>query len=460
MNRDQKSLAEILAECTDAMAHGVTLEECLAKYPGYADELAPLLWMAHELQGIPLPAVQPGQIGRIEQQVFQRLRSSTASPILQTAQNALSWILVTAATILIVAGGTFAIMSNDDGGTPGSSGDDVSIVEITEDPTRQTRVAADMSATSTSTATETEPPTAAIASATVTYTPVPTTETRVPASATPQPPSPTPTASDTPTPDPEEEVVPIFVDLTGTVQTIDATGGTLTIDGITAYVDAEQIRGIETGKTITISGELSDSGDIAVDTLQPTGPEVMVPAEVDCHPVLHIIANAYGTDCDVLEALHAEGLGVGEISRAYALADQANVEVDQIIEERQEGRSWGEILSQLDDLSPGSLAAGIVIGNGKGTSIRPTDPSSIVVEPRGNSGNAPGQSDEAPGNSGNAPGQSGAEPGNRRNAPGQSDEAPGNSGNTPGHSDEGPLGQSNNNPPGLEGKDPPGRNPH
>ncbi len=53
-------IAQALAECLDHLRAGdMTLEECLERYPGLEDEIAPLLDMAVDLQNAPSPEIRP-----------------------------------------------------------------------------------------------------------------------------------------------------------------------------------------------------------------------------------------------------------------------------------------------------------------------------------------------------------------------------------------------------------------
>jgi hypothetical protein len=89
-----------------------------------------------------------------------------------------------------------------------------------------------------------------------------------------------------------------------------------------------------------------------------------------CHPVLLLLAEAFQVPYDELDALHEDGFGIGEISRLYLIAEEADTEVAEIIQLREEGFNWAEIIEQFPVLSSDDLALGIIIGDGRGQTIR------------------------------------------------------------------------------------------
>ena len=59
---------EILANCLDALERGETIEGCLARYPKYRSELAPLLRLATSIRSVPQP--------RLSAKAFERGRAA------------------------------------------------------------------------------------------------------------------------------------------------------------------------------------------------------------------------------------------------------------------------------------------------------------------------------------------------------------------------------------------------
>jgi len=73
--------AQILSDCLEAVAHGESIESCLALHPDHAEELAPLLQLATSLQAQPTRTLsaQAFQQGRAALADAARARSSTTA---------------------------------------------------------------------------------------------------------------------------------------------------------------------------------------------------------------------------------------------------------------------------------------------------------------------------------------------------------------------------------------------
>ena len=54
-----RGFESILSECLEAMLHGATVDDCLARYPRQAKKLAPQLAMAAQVSRTPLVAARP-----------------------------------------------------------------------------------------------------------------------------------------------------------------------------------------------------------------------------------------------------------------------------------------------------------------------------------------------------------------------------------------------------------------
>src|SRR3954453_15258327 len=82
---------EILARCLDALEQGETIEHCLARYPEYATNLAPILQLATVIRSTPQPRLSPGAYtsGRaavIAQAHAQQSGRAAAHPMRATAE--------------------------------------------------------------------------------------------------------------------------------------------------------------------------------------------------------------------------------------------------------------------------------------------------------------------------------------------------------------------------------------
>ncbi|MBZ0309066.1 MAG: hypothetical protein K8I82_23580 [Anaerolineae bacterium] len=208
----------------------------------------------------------------------------------------------------------------------------------------------------------------------------------------------------------EDDFPPVLIDLTGVLEAIDQEAGTLTVSGVTVQIDFASLPDdLVPGISITVSGELLDDGTIAAD-LVVVAPEddeeeespsscgyqdettEAAPEAVDnekCHPVLDILSEAFEVPYEDLEALREDRYGIGEIARAYLLAEAAGVDVQEVIDLRDSGLGWGQIKKEYPDVHPSDLAPGSVIGNGRGQSIRDDEAS---PESSNQSGGRPGNS--------------------------------------------------------------------
>lgn len=142
----------------------------------------------------------------------------------------------------------------------------------------------------------------------------------------------------------------------------------------------------------------------------------------NCHPVLDVLSLAFEVPYAELQALRDDDYGVGEIARLYLLAEEAGEDVDAIIEMRDSGMGWGQIMREFPDVHPSDLAPGrvIVLGNGRGDSIDDDllDDDNVEVlnnRPGNGNGNGPGNANgNRNGNrNGNGPGNGNG--GNRGN---------------------------------------------
>ena len=89
-----------------------------------------------------------------------------------------------------------------------------------------------------------------------------------------------------------------------------------------------------------------------------------------CDAVFVTLVDHYGVTFEELELLRTQGYGIGEIARIYLLSIEAGVTTQEIIDKRNAGMGWGNIMRDYPNVHPSELAPGILIGNGRGNSIR------------------------------------------------------------------------------------------
>jgi hypothetical protein len=80
------------------------------------------------------------------------------------------------------------------------------------------------------------------------------------------------------------------------------------------------------------------------------------------NPVAVKLATTLGVTVDEIAAWHCQGIGFGEIARAYAISQNSTLTVSQILEMRKSGQGWGQILKAAG-ISGKDIAK---IGKGKG----------------------------------------------------------------------------------------------
>ena len=74
---NDRAFATILNDCLDAIEAGqASIEECLARYPQYADRLEELLCLGDAVRALPLPAPTPEMLASGERRLVGAARSS------------------------------------------------------------------------------------------------------------------------------------------------------------------------------------------------------------------------------------------------------------------------------------------------------------------------------------------------------------------------------------------------
>ncbi len=378
-NNISTSFEDMLNACLDLLAQGTPLADCLNRYPQHAESLRPMLELASELQAVDAPRLNKTQASRIGKQALMRLEERRRPA---THLRYLS-VLSAAAALLIVVGAFLWATRNDPTTTqPAASIEALAtaasptIVMATETEERATSVAVAVSPTETDAVTD-PPATTTVSS--------PALQTETVEAGTDPPPTPSPTNNE------EESDIPIVVDFTGEIESFDAESRVLVINGTSVTLDNENIPSdltLAEGNYVTVSGALQEDGTLQADMIQAaTAEDATCSDEIDCLPAIMVLSEAFGADYEDLIALNEDGLGYSEISRAYLVAETAGLTVDEIIALREAGLGWGKIIRDYTDLSPSELRSGIVIGNGRGQTIRDNEGGPPVYP--GNSGNAP-----------------------------------------------------------------------
>ncbi|MCC7205683.1 MAG: hypothetical protein IT323_00155 [Anaerolineae bacterium] len=151
-------------------------------------------------------------------------------------------------------------------------------------------------------------------------------------------------------------------------------------------------------------------------TLEPTAEPTQTPDCVgaDPHPVGMRLADAFDVSYDEIMAWHCQGIGFGEIARAYALEylsaeDDEPLTVEGLFDRRFAGEGWGNIVKD-SGIAPNELAPGQVKRFG-GDDDDGDDAANPVVEQQTDQDRDQDRDqdqdrdDDGPGNSENAPGQ-------------------------------------------------------
>jgi hypothetical protein len=137
------------------------------------------------------------------------------------------------------------------------------------------------------------------------------------------------------------------------------------------------------------------------------------------HPVGLALSLFFTVPYSEVIALHQEGLGYGEIARAFFIAQnsEGTLTAQAVIDMFQSGQGWGRIMKQVG-FKPGGQNLGSIMSGRADQASNSKTPGGKPDCP-GNSCNASGGKPDCPGNSCNAPGGKPDCPGNSCNAPGQ-----------------------------------------
>jgi hypothetical protein len=123
--------------------------------------------------------------------------------------------------------------------------------------------------------------------------------------------------------------------------------------------------------------------------------DTITPTLTFTHPVALAISDFFGIPYTEVMSLHQSGLGFGEIARVYMIAKYSNGQVtpDQVLQMRESGEGWGQIMKQLG-FHPGGKGLGAIM-SGHGVKDQPNGKPDD--KDNSNRPDCPGKSCNAPG---------------------------------------------------------------
>jgi hypothetical protein len=84
----------------------------------------------------------------------------------------------------------------------------------------------------------------------------------------------------------------------------------------------------------------------------------------NAHPVATRLAAEFNVSYDVIMGWHCQGMGFGNIAKAYLLARKTGKTAAEYLNDKLSGKGWGQIMKDAD-VKPGELAPGQVIKGNK-----------------------------------------------------------------------------------------------
>jgi len=272
-----QSLENVFNTCVDLLAEGATVQDCLDRFPQYADQLRPLLDVGASVRDLNLPTAE---VMTAQAAVWEQVEAGLAGGGAASPWWSQPWLMAVAALIVLTVAVVIGVNLNDEPpvATPG---DEVTFTPIATDTLQATASStAEPSLTATDQSTNTPPPTSTSTRA-PSDTPQPTaTSTRAP-SDTPQPTATSTRApSDTPqptiTPEPTNTAQPALTTITGTITEIDDDDAELELlNSFEVIITADTIlpaRTLVVGDQVEVSGTRNGLEIVAVEIVLLTPP--------------------------------------------------------------------------------------------------------------------------------------------------------------------------------------------
>jgi hypothetical protein len=165
------------------------------------------------------------------------------------------------------------------------------------------------------------------------------------------------------------------------IVSVEDDGEELTAKSATAGAPAEEPTDEATDVATDVPTDVATdvATDVPTDVATEVGTAVATCGGPNAHPVATQLADAFGVSYDEIMGLHCQGMGFGNIAKAYGLAKLSGKSVDEFLAMREQGMGWGQIIKgegvNPSDLAPGKLkkqksgdddSAGTTSDSGKG----------------------------------------------------------------------------------------------
>jgi hypothetical protein len=148
--------------------------------------------------------------------------------------------------------------------------------------------------------------------------------------------------------------------ITGTVTEVGE--GYVSIDGVIYWLSSDIDPTLfVVGEAVSITVVLADDVTMSIISVEAYDGEVEVIDPNDTHPVGTALAEGLGVEYSDIMGWADAQIGFGEIARAYLIAIEAGIPVEEVLAQRIDGGAgWGEIMKQYD-VSPSQFAPGRLI---------------------------------------------------------------------------------------------------
>lgn len=161
---------------------------------------------------------------------------------------------------------------------------------------------------------------------------------------------------------------------------------------------------------LMVSAVSASSGEASAAVLDRAAAPTITPTITSTwaitHPVGNAIALYFGIPYTEVMALHAGGLGFGEIGRVYLTAQalSGTLTFSQVLELRESGMGWGQFMQQYG-VHPGGKGLGVIMSGRDKPQPGTGNGGKIKAPPFANGQPPTPGNPSCPGNSCNAPGQ-------------------------------------------------------